>query len=212
MFDLADSDLLGGVADVCAGGSSFVAECTRAGYRAVAVDPAYASDKPSLVAATTAAVTDGHAIITAHVDRFVWRWYGGPERHRSIRQEAAERFLIDLAAQPGRYVAGELPRLPLRDRAFGLVLCSHLLFTWAEHLDAAWHLAAVRELLRVSGREVRIFPLVVAGTGDDVPFLPDLVDRLAEDGVAVERRQVPYEFQRGGNTMLVLAPKPPTER
>lgn len=204
MFDLADRDLTDGVADVCAGGSSFVAECHRSGFRALAVDPVYAGDRMTLAAAIQAAVVDGHAIIAANADRFVWHWYGGPDRHRAVRADAAKRFLADLTARPGGYLAGELPRLPLRDRSFGLVVCSHLLFTWSDRFDANWHYAAARELLRVAGREVRIFPLITAGTGDEVPFLGHLIDRLTADGVFVERRAVPYEFQTGGNSMLIL--------
>lgn len=181
MFDLAEHDLGGGVADVCAGGSSFVAECGRQGVRAVAIDPAYASDRHSLAAAVRAAVADGHAIIAAHADRFVWDYYAGTDHHRSVREAAAERFLADRDARPGSYVAGALPHLPLRDGAVDLVLCSHLLFTWCALFDADWHLAALQELLRVARREVRVFPLVAAGTGESVPFLPALVERLEAD-------------------------------
>jgi hypothetical protein len=83
-------------------------------------------------------------------------------------------------------------------------LCSHLLFTWADHFGRDWHLNALRELIRVSRVEVRVFPLVLQGAGQPVPFLPGLLERLAEDGVRSEVRKVPYEFQLGANEMLVL--------
>ena len=51
---------------------------------------------------------------------------------------------------------------------------------------------------------MRIFPLVVQGTGDPVSFLPGLVDRLRAEGHSVEIVTVPYEFQRGANTMLTI--------
>lgn len=48
---------------------------------------------------------------------------------------------------------------------------------------------------------MRIFPLVVQGTGDPVPYL----GRLRRDVPAEsEIRKVPYEFQRDANTMLVV--------
>ena len=53
-------------------------------------------------------------------------------------------------------------RCPLADDSFDLALCSHLLFLYTDHLDAAFHIAAVQELLRVAG-EVRIFPAADPG-------------------------------------------------
>lgn len=205
MFDLADGDLDGGVVDVSAGGSSFVAECGRRGLWALAVDPVYAEPLGSLAEAVRAAVTHGHDIIAANPDRFVWSYYGDIEQHRRVRERAGATFLADRETPAGRYVAGSLPHLPLRDRTFDLVVCSHLLFTWSDRFDAGWHRAALRELVRVARREVRIFPLVTAGTGEAVGFLPDVVAHVQADGVRAEFRRVPYEFQRGADTMLVLA-------
>lgn len=204
MFDLSAHDLTGGVIDVCAGGSSFVAECASGGSRAIAVDPAYAEPRTQLASAVQAAVADGHAIIADHADRFVWDHYGDADHHRAIREQASQTFLADMGQHPERYLAGALPDLPLADDAADLVLCSHLLFTWSGTFDEAWQLAALRELLRVARREVRVFPLVVAGSGDPVPYLADLMAELASDGVDARRQRVPYEFQRGGNEMLSL--------
>jgi hypothetical protein len=76
------------------------------------------------------------------------------------------------------------------------------LFTWADKYDQEWHLAALRELIRVSNSEVRIFPLVMQGAGEPVPYLPVLLDAL--EGVTWQIRKVPYEFQVGANEMLVI--------
>jgi ubiquinone/menaquinone biosynthesis C-methylase UbiE len=119
-----------------------------------------------------------------------------------LRIEAADRFLQDVSIAPERYVAGSLPELPFEDERFDVVLCSHLLFTWADKYDRDWHLAALRELVRVSRREVRIFPLVNQGSGEPVEFLPDLLEALRP--VTSEIRKVPYEFQVGADQMLVL--------
>ena len=102
---------------------------------------------------------------------------------------------------PGTYRAAALPDLPFPDDAFDLALCSHLLFTWSDLLDEAWHEGALDELLRVA-RQVRVFPLVVQGSGDAVPFLPRLLDRLRDQGHVARVVDVPYEFQRGGNRVL----------
>ncbi len=119
-----------------------------------------------------------------------------------MRHVAGARFLADLRARPAHYVAGALPELPFATAAFDLVLCSHLLFTWAEQLGADWHLRALTELLRVSRGEVRVYPLVVQATGEPVGFLDRLRDDLHGRGHRTELREVAYRFQRGAHHML----------
>jgi hypothetical protein len=200
MFDL--TELPASVLDCSAGGSSFTAEAAARGVDVVAVDPAYELSMPELVDTVRRSLPFGMEIIDANEGRFVWQWYGTPQRRDDLRLEAADRFLQDIGEAPDRYVAGGLPELPFEDGTFELALCSHLLFTWADTFDRDWHLAALRELIRVSSKEVRVFPLVLQGTGDPVPFLPEVLDEL--DGVRWEIRKVPYEFQTGADEMLVI--------
>jgi hypothetical protein len=96
-----------------------------------------------------------------------------------------------------------LPSLPFDDASFDLALCSHLLFTWADQLGREWHLAGLLELCRVA-HEVRVFPTVLQGAGDPVPFWAELMDDLHRAGLHTDSRQVPYRFQIGADTMLVL--------
>src|SRR5699024_6318298 len=92
-------------------------------------------------------------------DQFDWDVRGGVVGHEAVRRAAAERMLADLEAAPERYVAGALPSLPFASDSADLALCSHLLFTYADRLDAADHVAAIVEMARVAS-EVRIYPLV----------------------------------------------------
>ncbi|WBQ06052.1 class I SAM-dependent methyltransferase [Kribbella sp. CA-293567] len=200
MFDL--SELPGSVLDCCAGGSSFTAEAAARGVDAVAVDPAYELPAAELLESVRRSLPDGAQIVDQHAGSFVWTWYGDPGRRDEMRIEAADRFLQDVSVTPERYVAGGLPALPFEDGQFDLVLCSHLIFTWAGTYDRDWHLAALRELIRVSRDEVRIFPLVQQGAGEPVRYLPELLDALRP--VRSEIRKVPYEFQAGADEMLVL--------
>jgi hypothetical protein len=199
MFDLTSEDLAGSVLDCCAGGSSFAAETDA---RVVAVDPAYALGRRELAARVRTGLDEGDRIIDRNAGRFDWGWYGRPARRAEMRREAAELFLADLNGRPERYVAGALPDLPLSTGAVDLALCSHLLFTWADQLGEGWHRRALAELVRVARREVRIFPVVVQGTGEPVAFLEGLRDELHGLGHRTELRDVPYRFQRGGDRML----------
>jgi hypothetical protein len=204
MFGLATSDLAGRtVIDVASGGSDFVASAAEIAGRAIAVDAAYAVEPDVLAAQLRDNTGTGQAIVDDHPDRFTWRWYGSRAVRDEMRRGAAQRFSVDRLAAPGRYVAAALPRLPFRDRAAHLALCSHLLFTWSEILDQDWHRDALVELARVSA-EVRVFPLVVSATGEAIPWLPDLCEQLRALGLGVTERQVPYEFQTGADRMLVV--------
>jgi hypothetical protein len=200
MFDLIE--LPESILDCCAGGAGFTAEAAARGVDAIAADPAYELEPAELVDTVRRSLPATSGIIDEHAGSFVWHWYGTPERKDQYRIEAADAFLQDVSVAPERYVAAGLPELPFGDRRFELVLCSHLLFTWADKYDRDWHLASLRELIRVSSREVRIFPLVLQGAGEPVPYLPELLAAL--DGVTWEIRKVPYEFQAGANEMLVL--------
>jgi hypothetical protein len=139
--------------------------------------------------------------------RFVWVEFADADALGAARLATMRRFLEDFGAGPagrrrGRYVAGALPHLPFVDRAFELCVCSHLLFLYAGQLDLAFHLAAMREMLRVAG-EVRVFPLLDLG-GRPSPHVEPVRAALRAAGYDVSVVRVGYEFQRGGDRMMVV--------
>ncbi|MGY1659798.1 methyltransferase domain-containing protein [Geodermatophilus sp. SYSU D00705] len=205
MFALSDGDLAGRVLDCPGGGAGFTAGARARGVDAVAVDPVYATPPAALAARLAGELERGRAWAQAHADRYVWDFYGSPAGHTRVRAEAARAFAADRAAAPGRYVCAALPALPFRDGAFDLVLSSHLLFTYADRLDPAFHLAALRELARVSRGQVRVYPLVDQAGRPLPDLLAGLLADLATAGVAAEVRDVGYEFQRGARSLLRLA-------
>jgi hypothetical protein len=83
------------------------------------------------------------------------------------------------------------------------VLSSHLLFSYADRLDLAFHREAIAELMRVARGQLRIFPLV--GSPVPHPLLGELLDQLAADGISGQVVAVDYEFHAGGNQMLVCS-------
>ncbi|WP_228791829.1 class I SAM-dependent methyltransferase [Nocardia puris] len=208
IFQLTEADLRGRILDCPGGAASFAAEAAELGATVTAVDPVYAHPPAALSAHTRAEIDRGGAWITAHADRYTWDYYGSPEAHTNLRHTAATRFAADLTAHPDRYLAAELPELPFADRTFDLTLSSHLLFTYADRLDAAFHLAALLELARVTHGETRLYPLV-DHTGKPQHTLVDhLRKELHRRGIPTQTRPTPFEFQRGATTMLVL--RPPT--
>lgn len=113
-------------------------------------------------------------------------------------------FLADFATgkTEGRYVAGELPLLPFTDEEFDIALSSHFLFLYSSRLSLEFHLQAIQEMLRVAA-EVRVFPLLTLD-GNRSPYVNSVVEHLTDFGFSSEYTRVPYEFQRGGNEMLLI--------
>ncbi|SDM47251.1 class I SAM-dependent methyltransferase [Allokutzneria albata] len=161
-FALTESDLLAGPVLDCPGGASdFAAELRSRGGRVVSVDPSYDLS----VTALTERIDAGRAQVTewarTQPERFSFDENGVWE-HSPVWEGSARRFLADFtrdsAEGTGHYRAALLPNLPFADNSFALAVSGFLLFTYADQFDYAFHLAAVRELLRVAS-EVRLHPL-----------------------------------------------------
>jgi hypothetical protein len=202
------------VLDVAAGPSSFTAEACRRGVDAVAVDPRYGSPHDVLAAQVQLDYARMFSQMRAKSRLFktsrhrAGAYFSSIDEAEVNRRAAAQRFLTDYAAHypHGRYIGASLPRLPFFDGAFDLVLCAHLLFTYARRFDFAWHLAACRELARVSAGEVRIHPLCGLD-GRRYPELEQLRRELLARGITSKIERVNYEFFTGSNATLVLNPK-----
>ena len=121
---------------------------------------------------------------------------------------AMQQFLADfpLGLQQKRYQSESLPDLPFDSQQFDLALCSHFLFLYSDQLSLEFHLASIVEMCRVA-KVVRIFPLLVNMTGETSPFLEPVMQKLTAQGYSIQIKQVPYEFQKGGNQLLQVRAK-----
>lgn len=217
------------VLDVAGGPSSFTAEACRRGIDAIAVDPLYGATPQELASRVQADHGSMFAQMRAKPALFKMgasrrgaqsgerrapnsasvaatsTYFASLDQAEAERWSAAQRFLNDYESQfvHSRYLAAGLPRLPFFDGAFDLVLCAHLLFTYARFFDFEWHLAACRELARVSAGEVRIHP-VCGPDGRSYPELDRLRRELLTRGVRVDLVKVNYVFFAGADSMLVL--------
>ena len=206
MFGLAGDDpLQGPVLDCPAGASGFAAGARARGVDVMAVDPEYAHPPNVLNHRAVADTRYGNQYVRANPGTYAWGFFRDPDDHLARRLAAVDAFAADRARSPARYVAAALPHLPFADDRFRLVLSSHLMFVYPDHLGYSDHLAFARELARVAGEEARIFPLVDT-LGARWPSLDRLRDDLAREGVGTDVRPVPYEFIRGGDEVLVLRP------
>jgi hypothetical protein len=132
-------------------------------------------------------------------EHFVWECIRSVEHLEEVRMGAMEKFLVDFSSDVARkrYRVASLPKLEFADGEFELGLCSHFLFLYSEWLDEEFHLASVRELLRVA-KEVRIFP-VTEMDGRVSRHLAAVREKCASERVRVE-----YEFLRNANQMLIV--------
>jgi hypothetical protein len=209
MLDLGEDFLHGiNVLDCPAGASSFTAESLRKGLSVTACDVLYDLLMKDLV-------RKGQKDIRHVFERFdevshlyTWKYYRNRKEVIDLRRKALSLFSEDYIGgiKRGNYVQACLPDLPFPDGRFDLVLSSHFLFLYGDRLDIDFHMSCLRELLRVSSGEVRIFPL----TGLDAqpyPHLYEILCCLRSEGINASVMKVPFEFQRGANMMMKLKKK-----
>ncbi|MEB3185045.1 MAG: methyltransferase domain-containing protein [Cyanobacteriota bacterium] len=166
MFNLDPAQWRGKRVLDCPGGpGSLSAELRAGGVDVTAVDPLYALGEAEL---EQRALADLEAALATMASSHDIRPDFDLAVCRQEHLEALEAFVRDRHAHPDRYVAASLPELPFADQSFDLVVCGHLLFSYAPRsagglmpepgLDLAWHRLALAELQRVSRRSVRLYP------------------------------------------------------
>ena len=202
MFNLTSDDLARGVLDCGGGPASFTAELSASGYRAVSIDPLYSFSGTEIRTRFEAIVEPMKSQIRATPADWTWSYHRDPDDLCANRRAALERFLADyeMGLRERRYVTGELPSLPFDSGAFGLAVCSHLLFLYSDLLSEAFHVQSVLELCRVA-HEVRVFPLLTLRR-EPSPHIAAVRSALDSQGLTSEIVRVDYELQRGGNQML----------
>ena len=126
---------------------------------------------------------EGHKVISCDP------LYRSTTREIRLRVEAAHDTIV--------------ANLRMARHEFGIALCSHFLLTYSDQFSTDFHVSAIEELCRVAD-QARVFPLLKSYGGPS-PHLDPTVDALRGRGYRVEIRRVPYEFQRGGDEMLVAS-------
>ena len=206
MFGLTDVELGLRILGCGDGPAAFNSALTKRGGNVVSVDPIYAFDAEQIRIRISETYETVMTQMRKNQSDYVWGAIPTVEQLGSLRMSAMETFLADFDAgkEKSRYIPGELPSLPFENGEFDIALSSHFLFLYSAHLSADFHLQALHEMLRVS-REVRVFPLLTLD-GASSSHLHFVNEHFANNGFGVEVRRVPYEFQRGGNEMLVIKP------
>jgi hypothetical protein len=190
------------ILDVASGVSSFTAEMCALGFDVTAFDRIYAASADEI---RTRCQPDLDEVTRDIGAKPVYRWdfYKNPEGMREFRERAYKAFLDDFTRRRERYMAGELPRTPFRDRQFDLTLASYLLFVYEDQLSYEFHKATMRELMRVSSGEIRIYPIVTF-EAEPSKYLQRITNEAEFADWKFEVVPTDFEFLRNSNCYLRL--------
>lgn len=186
------------------GPASFNAERHQKGQRIISLDPIYQFSAEQIRQRVNESYLQVSEGLRAKQADYVWKHFPNVDALCASRLQSMEAFLTDYDAgkAEGRYVAGKLPLLPFASKSFDLVLSSHFLLLYSDHLDLEFHLAGISEMLRIAA-EIRIFP-VLAMDNRYSKHLDAVCAHFSARGLDVALQRVDYEFQKGGNEMLVI--------
>ena len=198
------------VLDCHARSSSFVAEGIRRGIKTQAVDPMYDRAEESLEQLGRADMEVVLAKTMSRPELYNFDHMKNFDHVRTLRERALDTFVRDFSAgrAQGRYVAGQLANLPFNDATFDVVLNNHYLFLYADHFDYDFILDSCREMARVCdlnrGGDVRLYPLLGHNARPYRHLQKLRIDLFNQDGISAEVVEIPFQYLKGGNQMLIL--------
>lgn len=204
MFRLEDSDMRKKIAGFGDGPASFNCEATQQGCSVTSFDPIYQFSTSDLQKRIEEVRITVMQQMKENRDNYVWTNIKTLEELENVRMSAMQLFLSDYerGKAEDRYVCHKLPdRLPCEDNTFDIGLSSHFLLMYTA-LGYDFHIHAIEEMLRVC-KEVRIFPIVDLDANSS-ELISKVIDYL-KSHYAVEIRKTRYEFQKGGNKLLIIS-------
>jgi hypothetical protein len=213
MFDIELSAWQGcKILDCPAGPASFVEEARQQGLDVIGCDPSYTDAIPVMINHGNAGIDKTIEVCSQYSQYLSQQFYSSLEEMKGYATKALKIFAesYSVGSKENHYIQAALPNLPFRDRSFDLVLSGNFLFIYSklinpnlEHLDYEFHRKAFLELLRVSKKEVRIFP-VGNITGQPHEYVSQLLTELKTERIVAEIVPVQYQIFQTGNLMLRL--------
>jgi hypothetical protein len=203
IFDLTEMDFQSRIISFGDGPASFNSELTKLNGSVVSIDPIYqfsAAELEQRIAETAEIVLEQ---TRANQANFVWKNIRDVDHLAQIRLGSMAKFIADFETgkAQGRYQYHELPnKTEFADLSFDLGLSSHFLILYSQ-LGVDFHIQSIAEMLRVC-KEVRIFPLLNLDARKSEVLEP-IMEHFQHD-FEVDIKTVDYEFQKGGNEMLVI--------
>ena len=206
--DVASLKKYNSILDCPSGASSFVAEAAnKYGIKAVGCDPLFDNDVDTLAKRGRKDIEYVIQRVALNPSLYKQDFYSSVDKLHQYRKLSLREFIANYPIGiNGKkyYVKAELPKLPFDDKSFELVLSGHFLFTYSHKFDFAFILSSILELIRVSSKEVRIYPLQKSSL-QPYEYMRDLLYALERRGIRYDLVPVSFEFQRGSNKVMCLA-------
>lgn len=202
MFRLHLADLEGKkILDCPAGACSFTAIGRNKGLNIEACDIAYTFNATELYNKGKDDLNHAMGKMQSSKSNYCWSYFKNISHLKRHRMQALTDCIYDMEQYPKSYKVASLPKIPYKNNEFDILLSAHFLFMYADHFDYNFHKQTINEMLRVTKKEIRIFPIVNL-KGERYEKLDDIIKYLSELGCKIEEVKVDYEFQTNANTML----------
>lgn len=207
MFDLSDDIIKNNsILDVPAGSCSFAAIANSIGGKVTAADIAYYHSVEKLYEKGLMDISQIVSSLCKVKEQYVWSYFKDVGSLEETRRRALYDCVAHKKSNPNVYIPCVLPKLPFEDKQFDITLMAHFLFTYSDRLCLSFHKETIKELLRVTKKEVRIFP-VVDLKSKRYSEMDIILEFIQICGWKAEERTVHYEFQRHANSMLRIYKK-----
>jgi len=192
------------ILDVGSGVSSFCAEAQDLGMNITAMDPIYGHNAEELAIKCEQDIDLIIKELDGVENLYIWNIFKNKEHLRKYREEAHKKFIKHYRNNRNKfYLSESMPKTSFNNKQFNLVISSHLLFLYDHIFDYMFHEETIKEMLRITSKEIRIFSLLKL-YGKKSIYLYDILEYLDLNYVKWSIQKVDYEFIRGGNEMLKL--------
>lgn len=188
----------------CADGpASFNYEARKKGFDVVSLDPIYQFDKEEIKKRINESKIEVSSEVEKNHKNFLWNSFKNIDDLLEKRLASMKLFLEDFEENKQNYIYKELPALGLEENSYDIVLCSHFLFLYSKQLNFDFHLNSILELIKVSKKELRIFPIKDLENNKSI-HIDKILKVLEEKGYKTEIKKSDYEFQKDVNEFLSI--------
>ncbi|VVB89307.1 Uncharacterised protein [uncultured archaeon] len=138
------------------------------------------------------------------IDLYVWNFFKDIPALKAQREKACKLFIEDFKNYgTKRYKPVEYPDTDFNDNQFTTSLVSHFLFLYENHINYDSHKKIILELLRITSKEIRIFPIVNL-KGEKSSLVDTLIHDKDFERFQISVKKVDYEFMKNGNQMMSI--------
>lgn len=204
MFNLTSEDFKKSIASFGDGPASFNYEMTKQKNNVISFDPLYQFSKEQILYRIKEIKDVVIQQTKENKENFIWSNIKDIDDLEKTRMEAMYSFLKDFekGKNEKRYITHELPnKTSFQDKHFDIGLSSHFLLLYSK-LGLEFHIKSIDEMLRIC-HEIRIFPILDLDAKKS-DLLDCIIKHYKKSRYNVLIVETLYEFQKGGNEMLII--------